>query len=75
MNKSSSNKNLASAAKAISLLKAKTKSATNVVTLELRETVNAIPGHRVVPNGSCYKSAANINVSSETGGVTTFNNT
>ena len=50
----------------------KTKSDTRGVTMELREVINGVPGPRILPNGSVYKNASNINVSSESGGVTTF---
>ena len=53
----------------------KTKSATRGVTMELREVVNGVPGPRILPNGSCYKKSANINVSTTTDGVTTYNPT
>jgi len=53
----------------------KTKSDTRGVTMELREVVNGVPGPRILPNGSVYKSSANINLSTTVDGVTTFNPT
>jgi hypothetical protein len=45
---------------------------TNGVTMELREVINGIPGPRTIPNGIRYLPAASINVSSTSGGTTTF---
>lgn len=51
----------------------KSKSAsTNGVTMEMREVINGVPGPKIVPNGLCYKSPANIAVSTTTDGVTSF---
>ena len=45
---------------------------TNGVTMELREVINGIPGPRTIPNGIKYLPAAQVNVSTTSGGTTTF---
>ena len=45
------------------------------VTVQIREVINGVPGPKVVPGGERYLDRTSINVSSETGGETTFNPT
>ena len=52
--------------------KNKPASGTNGVTLEIREVINGVPGPKIVPGGVLYKAPGDINVSTESGGVTTF---
>ena len=50
----------------------KTKAATNGITLQIREVVNGYPGSSIVPYGSVFKTAANVNISETAGTATTF---
>ena len=45
---------------------------TNGVTMELREVINGLPGPRTIPNGIKYLPSSEINVSTTSGGTTTF---
>ena len=55
----------------------KTKPATgsNGVTLEIREVINGVPTNKCIPGARKYLQPGQINTSSESGGVTTFNET
>ena len=55
--------------------KTKPASGNNGVTLEIREVINGVPGPKVIPGGRVYHTRANINTSTESGGVTTYNGT
>jgi len=50
----------------------KTKAATNGITLQIREVVNGYPGSSIVPYGSVFKTAANVNISEDATTATTF---
>jgi len=52
--------------------KNKPASGNNGVTLEIREVINGVPGPKIVPGGILHKTPAQINVSTESGGVTSF---
>ena len=55
--------------------KTKPASGNNGVTLEIREVINGVPGPKVIPGGRVYHTRGNINTSTESGGVTTYNGT
>tara|TARA_B100000287_G_scaffold429147_1_gene481905 strand:+ start:3587 stop:9805 length:6219 start_codon:yes stop_codon:yes gene_type:complete len=52
--------------------KTKPSSGNNGVTLEIREVINGVPGPKIVPGGVLHKAPSQINVSTESGGVTSF---
>lgn len=52
------------------------KSSTNGITCQIREVVNGFPGSSIMPYGSKYKDAADVNISVTAGdGTVTFNAT